>query len=330
MEKVRTRWKLVYIFLSIWLVSSIIRNPSLFAAQFVSGFVYGMILVMIALGLALILGLMGIINFAHGALFMLGAYLAFSVVSWFGLSFWAALIIAPLAIGLIGALMEVITLRPLHGSDPEAALLLTFGLTMMFEEAIRFVWGAQPKSYSTPSILTQPVNLGVTSVPSSRIFTVAIGMISLAVVYLLIVRTDFGLTIRAGVQDAEMTELAGVNLPIRFTAMFVIGAMLAGLAGVLRSAEVGLDPGMGGTFIIIVFVVIVIGGMGSFFGAIVGGLLIGWARFLVPGMLETAAYYTGIQAFNIQGIARVLPFLLMIIVLLDRPRGLFGEEGFLE
>lgn len=330
MSSVRTRWQVVYAVLAVWLVATIAWSPSLFVAQFISGFVFGMILVMIALGLALILGLMGVINFAHGALFMLGAYAAFTVVAMLGFPFWVALVVAPLAVGVVGALMEVVTLRPLYGEDPLAGLLLTFGLALMFEEAIRYTWGSAPKSYPVPEWLSRPVGLVVTAVPASRIFTVAVGLALVAAVYLLIVRTDFGLTIRAGVQDAEMTELSGVNLPVRFTAMFAVGAALAGLAGVLRSAEVGLGPGMGGTFIIITFVVIVVGGMGSFFGAVVGGLLIGWTRFLVPTMLSAAAAYTGIGALSLQGVGRIIPFVLMIVVLLDRPRGLFGEEGFLE
>lgn len=323
-------WKATYTFLVLWLLGTLAWKPSLFTAQFISGFVYGMILVMIALGLALILGLMGVINFAHGSLFMFGGYFAFMITSQLGVNFWIALILAPLAVGVIGAAMEVLTLRPLYGEDPLTGLLLTFGLTLMFEESVRFFWGSTPKTYPTPQLFAQPVSLGVVSVPAFRLFTVVIGLLMVGLVYFLIVRTDFGLTIRAGVQDSEMTELVGVNLPIWFTAMFVIGAGLAGLAGVLRSASVGVYPGMGSTFIIITFVVIVIGGMGSFFGSIVGGLLVGWTQFLFPIMLNAAAAVTGIQALELPGISAILPFLVMIVVLLERPRGLFGEEGFLE
>lgn len=324
------RWQVIYTILAAWLVATLLADPALFVTQFIGGFFYGMILVMIALGLALILGLMGVINFAHGALFMLGAYFAFTVTVQLGLSYWAALVIAPIGVGIIGLAMELVTIRPLYDEPPEIALLLTFGLAMMFEEATRFIWGPAPKSYPTPKLLSQPVSFGFTTVPGTRLFTVAVGIVMVALTYFLILRTDFGLTIRAGVQDSEMTEIVGVNLPLRFTAMFFIGATLAGLGGVLRSTEVGLGPGMAGTFIIIVFVVIVIGGMGSFSGAIAGGLLVGWASFLGPSMLRTAANLTGVEALALQGAARVIPFLIMIVVLLDRPRGLFGEEGFLE
>ena len=331
LTEISTRWKVAYAVLALWFLATIITEPTLFLVQFIGGFFYGMILVMIALGLALILGLMGVINFAHGALFMFGAYFAYTTVVQLGLPYLAALVIAPLAVGLIGIGMEVLTIRSLYDEPPETALLLTFGLAMMFEEIVRFFWGASPKTYPAASFLTQSVSLaGITTIPGTRLFTVAVGIVMVGLIYLLIDRTEFGLTIRAGVQDGEMTEVVGVNLPLRFTAMFFIGATLAGLAGVLRSTEVGLGPGMGGTFIILVFVVIVIGGMGSFAGAIVGGLLVGWARFLGPLMLRTAADVTNIQALALPGIAGIIPFLLMIVVLLDRPRGLFGEEGFLE
>jgi branched-subunit amino acid ABC-type transport system permease component len=245
------------------------------------------------------------------------------------LPIWAALVIAPLAVGLVGAVIERFLLRRLYGTDPINGLLLTFGIALMLEEGIRYYWGATPLSYSA-EVLAQPVPLGVTEIAGIRIFTALVGVLSVVLVYLLIVRTDFGLSIRAGVQDAEMTELVGDNLPFKFTALFLIGSVLAGLAGVLRGAETGIDPGMGALFIILVFVVIVVGGMGSFFGSVVGGLLIGVAMFLAPTMLNALATTSGLEWLALDGVRRVVPFVVMIVVLLDRPRGLFGEEGFLE
>jgi branched-subunit amino acid ABC-type transport system permease component len=284
---------------------------------------------MIALGLMLILGLMGVINFAHGAFFMLGGYLAFAVTAQLELPFWAALILAPIGVGILGVLMERFLLRRLYGTDPINGLLLTFGIALMIEESVRYVWGSSPLSVST-DFFSQPVSILVTEVAGIRVFTTIVGIVSVVAVYLLIVQTDFGLSIRAGVQDREMTELIGENLPMKFTALFFIGSALAGLAGVLRGAETGIDPSMATLFIILVFVVIVVGGMGSFFGSVAGGLLIGVAMFLGPMMLGALATVTGLPWIELQGFRRVVPFIVMIVVLLARPRGLFGEEGFLE
>lgn len=327
--EMKASWKVLYTLLGLWVLLTIAVKPGLFATQFINGLVYGMILVMIALGLTLILGLMGVINFAHGAFFMLGAYLAYGVVAQYGLSIWVALVVAPLGVGILGVIVERFLLRRLYDTEPINGLLLTFGLALMIEESIRYIWGASPLSYSA-DILSDPVPLLVTEVAGIRVFTTIVGIISVTAIYLLIVRTDFGLSIRAGVQDPEMTELVGENLPIKFTFLFFIGSALAGLAGVLRGAETGIDPGMASLFIILVFVVIVVGGIGSFFGSVAGGLLIGTAMFLAPTMLTSLATVTGLPWIQLPGVRRVVPFIVMIVVLLARPRGLFGEEGFLE
>ena len=324
-----TTWRVIYALLFAWVCVSIWANPQLFTIQFVNGLVYGMILVMIALGLMLILGLMGVINFAHGAFFMLGAYLAYSVTTEFGLSFWVALIIAPIGVGVVGVIIERFLLRRLYGTEPITGLLLTFGLAMMIEELIRYQWGASPLSISTNEF-GNPISIGFTEIAEIRAFTTVVGIVSVIAIYLLLVRTDFGLSIRAGVQDSEMAELVGDNLPIKFTILFFIGSVLAGLAGVLRGTEAGLNPGLGSQFIILVFVVIVVGGMGSFFGSVVGGLLIGVATFIFPMMLGALAQVLNMPFIELQGFRRVVPFVVMIAVLLSRPRGLFGEEGFLE
>lgn len=327
--EMRPVWKVMYALLGAWILLTIAVRTNLFFTQLLNGLVYGMTLVMIALGLSLILGLMGVINFAHGWFFMLGGYLAFAIVAQLGLSIWAGIVLASLLVGVLGVVVERFLLRPLYGTDPINGLLLTFGVALMIEESIRFVWGASPLAYSA-DILNRPISFGITEIAGIRLFTATVGVLSVILTYLLIVRTDFGLSIRAGVQDAEMAELVGDNLPVKFTVLFFIGSVLAGLAGVLRGAETGIDPGMGALFIILVFVVIVVGGMGSFFGSVVGGLLIGVAMFLTPTMLSALATTTGLPWINLDGVRRVVPFILMIVVLLDRPRGLFGEEGFLE
>ena len=305
-------------------------QPGLFIDNAIGGLVYGMLLVMVALGLSLILGLMGVVNFAHGALFMLGAYFAFQFVAAWNLPFAVALLAAPLVVGVVGAIMEIVALRPLYGEEPIIGLLATFGLTMMVEEATRAVWGGTPLGFSQPAVLATSTDLLVTRVGTFRLFAVAVSAVAVAGVYLLISRTDFGLTVRAGVQDGEMATFLGVNLPLRFTAMFYLGAAIAGLGGVLRGAEFGMDTGMAQSFVILAFVVVVVGGVGSLFGSVAAGIIIGEAQFLTPTVLKSLALVTGIDAIAIKGVGGIVPYVVMIAVLLVRPRGLFGEEGFLE
>jgi branched-chain amino acid transport system permease protein len=307
-----------------------LQRPGLFIDQAIGGLVYGMILVMISLGLALVLGLMGVVNFAHGALFMLGGYFTYAAMATYGLPFLVALVVGPVGAGIVGVAMEVVVLRRLYGKNPIIGLLATFGLTLMVAEAARFVWGASAVQPDKPELLTGGTDLVVTQVGTYRLFTVAISVVSVAAVYYLISKTDFGLTVRAGVQDGEMAQFVGVNLPLQFTTMFFLGSVIAGLGGALRVVEFGVDPGTAEEFVILAFVVVVIGGVGSLFGSVVAGLLVGWAQFLVPVVLSSLALVTGVPAVSVEGIGRLVPFLVMIVVLLVRPRGLFGEEGLLE
>jgi branched-subunit amino acid ABC-type transport system permease component len=307
-----------------------VQEPGLFVDQAIGGLVYGMILVMISLGLALVLGLMGVVNFAHGAIFMLGGYFAYAAMATYGLPFPVALVLGPVGAGIVGVVVEVIVLRRLYGKEPIIGLLATFGVTLMIEEAARFVWGARAVQPDKPDILTGGTDLVVTQVGTYRLFTVAVSAVSVAAVYYLITDTDIGLTVRAGVQDGEMTEFVGVNLPVRFTAMFFLGSLIAGLGGALRVVEFGIDPGAAQEFVLLAFVVVVIGGVGSIFGSVVAGLLVGLASFLVSTVLGSLAAVTGISAISVQGVSDLVPFLVMIVVLLVRPRGLFGEEGLLE
>ena len=330
-------WKAVSAVILILSAFAFISQPDLFVSNLIGGFIYGMILVLIALGLSLILGLMSVVNFAHGSLFMLGAYIAYQVVALSGLSFWAAIVIAPIAVGLVGILIEVAVLRRLYDQEPIIGLLATFGLTLMIDESIRAIWGSQPQQFDVPAVLSSSVSLGVTTISTFRLFEMVVSVLVVAVVYLLVTQTKFGLTVRAGVQDAEMTEFLGVDLPKRFTLMFFIGAAIAGLGGVLRGAEVGLDPSLGGKFIILTFVVVVLGGIGSLFGSVVSGILIGEAIFMTPVILGSAAPVVrsiGLDSLaaimSIGSLGQLMPYLLMIVVLLTNPRGLFGKEGFLE
>lgn len=312
------------------LAISFIVRPGLFVAQATGGLVYGMILVLIALGLSIILGLLGIVNFAHGALVMLGAYITFEIMAQIGLSFWVALVVAPIVVGLVGVLIERLVLRFVYDENPLIGLLATFGLALMLSEVVRAIWGGGPKGIQLPQVLNASADLGVTTIARFRLFTVVVGTFVVLAVFLLIERTDFGLSVRAGVLDREMAEFIGVNMPVRFATMFFIGSAIAGLGGILRGAEAGMDLGMANQFIILAFVVVAVGGIGSLFGSVVAGLLIGEAVYLTPLILSSLATVTGIEALAIPGIGGLVPFLVMIVVLLVRPRGLFGQEGFLE
>jgi branched-chain amino acid transport system permease protein len=320
----------------VWTISMVLTvmsaavRPGLFVDQVVGGLVYGLVLVLIALGLSIVLGLLGIVNFAHGALFMLGAYFSFQLVEMWGLSFWAALFLAPLGVGVVGLLIERSVLRFFYDKNPLNGLLATFGIALMIGEATRAVWGGSPQSVTTPAVLDTQISVGVTTIPRLRLFTVVVSVLVIVSVYLLIERTDFGLSVRAGVLDREMAEFLGVNMNLRFISMFVLGAMIAGLGGVLRGAAVGMDLTMANQFIILAFVVVVVGGIGSLFGSVIAGLLIGQATFLTPLYLSTLAAVTSLEFINVSGISGLVPYLVMIAVLLARPRGLFGQEGFLE
>jgi branched-subunit amino acid ABC-type transport system permease component len=312
------------------LALAFVVNPSLFVDQAVGGLVYGAILVLVTLGLSIILGLLGVVNFAHGALYMIGAYMTYQLMAVWGLPFWAALVLVPIIIGLLGVVIELAVLRRIYDENPLIGFLATFGLALMLTEATRAIWGGVPLSVTIPGLLDQSTNLVVTTVAAFRLFSVAVAVVVVGVVYLLIVGTDFGLSVRAGVLDREMAEFLGVNMPVRFVAMFFLGTAIAGLAGVLRGTEVTMNLGMGQTMVILAFVVVVVGGIGSLFGSVVAGLIIGEAIYLTPLVLRTLAEVTGIAALNIPSIGGLMPYLVMIFVLLVRPRGLFGQEGFLE
>lgn len=312
------------------LVNTLAVSPNLFIQNLIGGIAYGMVLAIIALGLALILGLLGIVNFAHGGLFMLGAYGAYEIVALQGLSFWTALVVIPVAVGVIGVAMEVGILRRLYGGTPVIGLLATFGIFVMIEEATRARWGGTPLTFEIPPVLQGSVPIGLGQIATIRLVTVFIATLVIVGTYLLMYRTDFGLTIRAGLQDREMAEFIGIDIPTRFTVVFFLGSAIAGLAGVLRGAETGMDLSMGFEFVLLAFVIVIVGGVGSIFGSVVSGLLIGISVFVAPVAVRSLATVSGIDALDVAGIGGVVPFIVMLVVLLIRPRGLFGEEGLLE
>lgn len=270
-----------------------------------------MILFLIAVGLSLILGVLGVLNFAHGALYMLGAYLAYHVVHFWVPSFWVALLVAPLAIAFLGGLIEVLFLRRIYSANVTLQLLLTYAFLLVLNDATRMIWGAQYQVVDPPLALAGSVPILGGSYPVYSLVVIGLGPVLALVIWLVLYRTRAGMIVRAATQDREMTGALGVPVPTVLTRVFVAGAFLAGLGGVLAAPIRTLTPAMGDQIIIESFIVTVIGGLGSFPGALVGALLI--------GMLQSF----GILLFP--GAEMAFAYLLMAAVLIVRPRGLLGE-----
>ena len=284
-------------------------------AQVFTGLVLGMIYVLLAIGLSLIFGLMTVVNFAHGALFMLGAYFGVFLLT-YTKSFWIALIVAPLMVGALGLLMERFLIRRLYGRSPDDPLLLTFGLSLILVEGVKVIWGKIGLTLDPPRPLAGAVNLGFMSFPAYRLFLIVVIVAVLVGLYLFLGRTSIGLIIRAGSRDPLMVRALGIDLSKIWLLVFGIGAALAGLAGILAGPMRGAYAEMGVTMVIESFVVIVVGGMGSLLGAVVAGLLIGQV--------------VGLTTLFVPKAAEIMVFMVMAVVLLVRPSGLFGEAGLLE
>jgi branched-chain amino acid transport system permease protein len=282
--------------------------------QLLHGLVFGAALGLLALGLTVIFGLLGVMNFAHGELYMLGAYAGIVVIG-VTQSFWVALIVAPLAVGVVGAVTEVLTLRPLYRREPLYGLILTFGLALVFREAVRQIWGGDMRRILPPFTGSTPL-LGMTY-PNYRLFLLAAASVMLLVIWLFFTRTRAGIIVRAAVQDAEMLDGLGVNVRRVFTLTFAASAALAALAGLLMAPEFTVYPQMGVEFILLAFIVVILGGMGSLGGSVVAAFVIGIAQSLFSLWM------------NPQRVAIAI-FGIMIVVLVVRPRGFFGREGVLE
>lgn len=279
-------------------------------SQIILGLVSGALLVLLALGLNLIFGLLEFINFSHGALYMVGGYVASYLVGVTGTIWWALLLVPP-AMGLVGAAMERTLIRPMYGRDQVDALLLTFGLTYVLIEGVRTVAGSGGRSVQAPGVLDFRVDLGAgLPVPAYLLFVVVVVGLVVLGLWLFLQRTNVGLIVRAGIRDHLMIRALGVHFDRYRTLVFAIGIAVAGLAGVLTGPITGVYPEMGADILILAFVVVVVGGMGSFWGAVVAGLLIG---LLVSITTQYASVWAG-----------VAPFLLMIVVMTFRPRGLLG------
>ena len=279
--------------------------------QLMNGFVFGMLLALMAMGLSIIFGLMDIINFAHGAYYTLGAYVALSVMGFVD-NFWLVLIVVPVTIACVGFIVEFVLLRRLYGKDPVFSLLLNFGVMLGIIQIIRLVWGVAYRPFSPPELLSGAVSLGAVNFSVYRIFVAAVCIILAILVWLFLKKTPVGLTVRAAVDKRDMVKALGINVSAVFTLTFGVGVALAGLAGALAAPLLAVFPEMGVQILIQCFVCVVIGGMGSFRGSIVAGLIVGEIMALMslvyPEMSEVAVY------------------VFMAIFLLTRPQGLFGSK----
>ncbi len=276
-----------------------------------NGLIIGAFYALMALGLSLILNLSGVINFAHGGFLGIGAYLAFTLMPFVG--FWGALILAPLATALLGIVVERVLINRLYGRDPLYSLLLTFGLAYILEDGTRYVWGPSTLPFSVPTWMLSPLSNEFFFLTGYRLFMVMLVIVVVAALFLLLGYTRLGMRIRAGTLDLETVSVLGVNVRILRNLNFGLGIFLAGLAGVLAAGMLGLQPTMGSTLIMPSFVAIIIGGLGSLPGTLLGGLLIGAA--------------SGITVVFWPSASEAVIYVLMGLVLLVRPRGLLGEEG---
>jgi branched-chain amino acid transport system permease protein len=281
--------------------------------QLLNGVVLGLIYAVIALGFMLILGTMEVINFTHGVLFALGGYLALSLQPHVG--WWAALLLAPLGVGLIGLALEL-GVRRTYGKDPLFGLLFTFGAALALEEVIRIVWGPRGYTIAAPAFVAGPFHLGFLFYSKYRVFVAVLALALLAFVWWFLEKTPYGAIIKAGAHDSEMVMALGINLPRMRNLVFGLGTVLAGVAGVIAAPMWSLKPTVGAEAVMPAFIVVVIGGIGSFWGAVLGGLLLGTV--------------SGLSNLVVPRGSILVMYLLMVAILLWRPRGLMGQKSVLE
>jgi branched-chain amino acid transport system permease protein len=283
-----------------------------FLGQLLLGLVNGSFYAVLSLGLAVIFGLLNIINFAHGALYMTGAFVTWIGLQYLGLNYWFMLIISPIVVGVFGIVIERLLLKHLYKLDHLYGLLLTFGLAMLIEGLFRSLYGVSGQPYNTPAALQGALNLGFMFLPVYRGWVIVASLIVCFATWFVIEKTRLGALLRAGTENPKLVEAFGVNVPLVVTLTYGFGVALAGFAGVLAAPVLQVSPLMGSNLIIVVFAVVVIGGMGSILGSIVTGLGLG----IIEGL--TKVFWP--QASN------TVVFIIMVIVLLLRPAGLFGKE----
>ena len=281
--------------------------------QLFLGLINGSFYAVLSLGLAIIFGLLNIINFSHGALYMMGAFVSWLGLTHFGVSYWVSLLLSPLIVGALGVIIERLLLRHLYQLDHLYSLLLTFGLALIAEGVFTNLYGISGESYEVPDLLQGGVDLGFMFLPLYRAWVVIAALSVCAVTWYTIEKTSLGATLRAATEKPQLVQALGINVPVMVTATYGVGVALAAFAGVLAAPVVQVNPLMGSNLIIVVFAVVVIGGMGSILGSIVTGLGLG----IIEGL--TKVIYPEASA--------VVIFVIMVIVLLIRPAGLFGKQA---
>ena len=289
-------------------------TPDLIALQLFTGLALGAVYVLLSIGLSLIFGMLTVVNFAHGAFYMLGAYIGLYALS-LGVNFWVALLLVPIGVGLVGLAVERVLIRPLYGRGIDYPLLLTFGLGYVMIEVVRIIFGRTGYPFDTPELLQGAVDIWIGYFPLYRLFVIGATAVVLLGLYLFLEKTSFGLIIRAGARDPQIVRILGVDVSKVWLIVFGIGTSIAGLAGLLAAPLQGVAPEMGATILAEAFVVTVVGGMGSLLGAVLAGLLVG----VVVSMTSLFA----------PEMAKVSIFALMAIVLLVRPQGFFGRAGLM-
>ena len=289
--------------------------PFVGISDVIIGLSLGSRLFLIAVGLSLIFGVLGVLNFAHGAFYMLGAYFALSFSTNLVDNFWLAIIVGAIAVGLVGAVIEMGTIRPLYEraeSDLDQ-LIVTFGFVLVIHEFVRSVWGSQPYSTPMPELLDFTVSIGGSQFTAYRLFVIGAAVVVMVGLWLFIKQTYFGALVRGTSSDREMASMLGVDVPRLYTAVFFAGSFLAGLGGALAAPMQSISPGLGESVIIDAFIIVVIGGLGSLSGAFVGAMLVGLMQSFATNFIDAGSL--------------AIPFLAMVIVLLLKPEGLFGGIG---
>ncbi|TXH70597.1 MAG: branched-chain amino acid ABC transporter permease [Thiothrix sp.] len=288
-------------------------NPVALFGQLLVGLINGSFYALLSLGLAIIFGLLRIINFAQGALYMIGAFLAWIGLEWLGVNYWWSLVIVPPLVGLLGVLIERFLIRPIANEDHLYGLLLTFGVALVLQGIFNHLFGSSGKPYSIPASLQGVMNLGFMYLPIYRGWIIVVSLVVCLGTWWAIEKTKLGAYLRAGTENARLLQAFGVNVPLMVTLTFGFGVALAGLAGVLAAPIYSVSPDMGANILIVVFAIVVIGGMGSIGGAIITGIAM--------GVIEGLTKYFYPEASN------TIIFMVMVVVLLIKPAGLFGKEA---
>lgn len=310
-----------------------------FLVSLMNGVVYGLLLFMVSAGLTLIFGMMGVLNFAHASFYMLGAYFAYTLQGAIG--FWAAIVVSPILVGLVGVGVERFFLRRVHQYGHAHELLLTFGMSFIVAESIKLFFGNYPVDYRIPAALdVSAFSIGGAQYPVYRLLMGGIAIAMFVVIYLLLTRTRVGIVVRSAIHKPRMAEALGHNVPLVFMGVFGVGAALAGLAGAVAGAFYTTNPNMALELGVMVFVVVVVGGLGSLGGAMLASLLIGVVTslavgidrsladlFALVGVGDWAQGVGGLMTLKISSLSATIPFALMLLILLVRPGGLMGEKG---